>query len=389
MSDLEARAAALAGAVDGTVDGTAAGAGRPDGVWAAPGRVNLVGEHTDYNDGFVLPAAIDREALAAVRVRDDDLVTCRSLDLPGEVRARLADLGPGTAQGWAAYVLGVLWALREAGVAVPGLDVVVASDVPLGAGLSSSAALEAAVALAVAELTDAGLSRSDLAVACRRAENEVVGAPVGVMDQMAALRGRAGAALLLDCRSLEARPVPLHLDDLGLRLLVVDTRVSHAHAGGEYGRRRRACEQAAADLGVPALRDADPAAVESLPDGEERRCARHVVTENARVLAVVDALAAGDVAEVGRLFAASHASMRDDFQISCAELDATVEAAVAAGAAAARMTGGGFGGCAVVLAAPDRVAAVGTAVADAFAARGWREPRAFEVAPADGAHRVL
>jgi galactokinase len=382
VSDVEGRAAALARA-------SAEAVGRPpDGIWAAPGRVNLHGEHTDYNDGFVLPAAIDREALAAVGVRNDDLVTCRSLDLPGEAAVRVGDLAPGVAEGWAAYVLGVVWALREAGVDVPGLDVLVASDVPVGAGLSSSAALEAAVALAVAELAGADLSRSELAVACRRAETDVVGAPVGIMDQMAALNGRAGAALLLDCRSLEVRPVELHLADLGLQLLVVDTRVSHAHASGEYGARRRACEQAAAALGVPALRDATLDEVETHLEGEQLRCARHVVTENARVGQVADALAARDTAALGRLFAASHASMRDDFRISCPELDVTVESAVAAGAAAARMTGGGFGGCAVTLVAPDRVAAVEGAVIAAFAARGWREPRAFGVTAADGARRV-
>ncbi|MDP9408402.1 MAG: galactokinase, partial [Actinomycetota bacterium] len=228
MSDVGRRAEALRGVL---ADAT----GREvTGVWAAPGRVNLLGEHTDYNDGFVLPAAIDREALVAVALRDDDVVTCRSLDLPGEVTARVGELGPGAVDGWAAYPLGVVWALREAGVAVPGLDLAVGSDVPVGAGLSSSAALEAAVALAVADLTSAALSRSDLAVACRRAETDVVGAPVGIMDQMAALQGHAGAALLLDCRSLEVQPVPLHLDELGLQLLVVDTRVSHAHASGEY-----------------------------------------------------------------------------------------------------------------------------------------------------------
>ena len=379
----------VAGRADDLARAFAEQAGRaPDGVWAAPGRVNLHGEHTDYNDGFVLPAAIDRETLAAVGVRDDELVTCRSRDLPGGAAVRVAELVPGAADGWAAYVLGVVWALREAGVDVPGLDVLVGSDVPVGAGLSSSAALEAAVALAVAELAGADLSRSELAVACRRAETDVVGAPVGIMDQMAALHGRAGAALLLDCRSLDVRPVELHLADLGLKLLVVDTRVSHAHASGEYGARRRACEEGAAALGVAALRDATLEAVEQRLDGEPQRCARHVVTENARVHDVAAALAAGDVPALGELFAASHASMRDDFRISCPELDVTVEAAVAAGAAAARMTGGGFGGCAVALVAPDRVGAVEQAVARTFAARGWREPRAFEVSAADGARRV-
>ncbi|MCW2607685.1 MAG: galactokinase [Frankiales bacterium] len=360
----------------------------PDGVWAAPGRVNLVGEHTDYNEGFVLPAAVDREVLAAVRLRDDGLVTCRSLDLPGEVTARVDALGPGCAQGWSAYVLGVVWALREAGLAVPGLDVVVASDVPVGAGLSSSAGLEAAVCLALVELLGADLDRTAMAIACRRAETDVVGAPVGVMDQMASLHGREGAALLLDCRSLEVRPVPLGLDAAGVSLLVVDTRVHHAHATGEYAHRRATCEQAAAALGVPALRDASLAEVQQLPDGDLRRCARHVVTEDDRVLAVVQALEGGDLAEVGRLFAASHASMRDDFRISCHELDLAVGAALAGGALAARMTGGGFGGCVAALVPVGAEAEVERAVTAAAAGAGVARPDVFVVRPSDGAARV-
>ncbi|MDP9431137.1 MAG: galactokinase, partial [Actinomycetota bacterium] len=362
-------------------------------VWAAPGRVNLLGEHTDYNDGFVLPVALDREVLAAVAPRDDGRLRCRSTDLPGEADLPVAELGPGRVQGWTAYVTGVVWALREAGVPVPGLDVLISSDVPVGAGLSSSAALEASVALAVADLAGADLSRLDLAVAARRAETDVVGAPVGIMDQVAALLGRAGCALLLDCRSLQVTPVPLHLSAAGLRLLVIDTRVAHAHAGGEYATRRRACEAAAAELGVPALRDASLEQVQQRLTGDLQRCARHVVTENARVLAAADLLAgepAGqrDLGGLGALFAASHASMRDDFRISCPELDLAVESAVRAGAVAARMTGGGFGGCAVAL-VPDAVAAsLAAAVSDAFAAAGFRGPAVFEVEPSDGARRV-
>ncbi|MCW2779524.1 MAG: Galactokinase, partial [Frankiales bacterium] len=326
----------------------------PGGVWAAPGRVNLLGEHTDYNDGWVLPAAIDREVLAAVRLRDDGVFRCRSLDLPGTVTTTADGLGPGRASGWSAYVLGVVWALREAGLDVPGVDVLLSSDVPAGAGLSSSAALEAAVCLALVDLSSAPggpalLDRTAMATVCRRAETDVVGAPVGIMDQTASLRGRAGSALLLDCRSLQVQHVALDLAARGLTLLVLDTRVHHAHATGEYAARRTACDQAAAALGVPALRDATEDDVETRLTGELQRCARHVVTEDDRVLRVVDALAAGDLDEVGRLFAASHASMRDDFRISCPELDTAVAASVSAGAVAARMTGGGFGGCAVAL----------------------------------------
>ena len=360
----------------------------PEGIWAAPGRVNLIGEHTDYNDGFVLPAAIDREVLAAVRRRTDDVVTCRSLDLPGTAQVWMDELPDGTGGGWAAYVLGVVWALREAGVDVPGLDVVVASDVPVGGGLSSSAALEASAGLAACDLAGVELSRTELAVACRRAETEVVGAPVGIMDQTASLRGRAGHALLLDCRSLEVRHVPLALDELGLALLVLDTRVDHAHASGGYGERRRACERAAEALGVPALRDARLEDVERLDDEVLRRAARHVVTEDARVLETVAALEARDVDALGRLFAASHASMRDDFRISSPELDVAVAAAGQAGAAAARMTGGGFGGCATALVPREAREQVAAAVTRAFAEHGYRAPHVFEVQAAGGAARL-
>jgi len=359
------------------------------GVWSAPGRVNLIGEHTDYNDGLVLPVAIDRETLVAAAVRDDDLVRCRSLDLPGGADIRLSDLGPDTAPGWPAYVLGVLWALRETGAELPGLDLLLASDVPVGAGLSSSAALEAAVALCAAELCGATLGRTELAVAARRAENEAVGAPVGIMDQMAALHGRGDCALLLDCRSLQVRPIPLQLDAAGLDLLVINTRVTHAHADGEYASRRQACARAAAALGVSALRDAGLDAVEQRLDGELRRRARHVVTEIERVTHTAEALERHEHDALGPLFASSHASMRDDFQISCPELDLAVESAVRAGAVAARMTGGGFGGCAVAFVPTDLTGAAGAVVRSAFAAQGFSEPDLFLVEPADGARRMM
>jgi len=360
----------------------------PDGVWAAPGRVNLIGEHTDYNDGFVLPVAIDREVLAAVRVRDDRTVTCTSLDLPGGVTVSLDEIGPEAVNGWPSYVLGVLWALGEDGVPVPGLDVLVASDVPIGAGLSSSAALEAAVCLAIVDLVGAGLDRTSMAVACRRAETEVVGAPVGVMDQMVSLHGREGAALLLDCRSLQRRAVPLGLDEAGLVLLVMDTRIHHAHATGQYAHRRATCEQAAEALGVPALRDARLVDVQERLTGEQLRCARHVVTEDDRVLETVRALETADVPALGALFAASHRSLRDDFRISCPELDVAVESAVRGGALAARMTGGGFGGCAIALVPSIDQAGVARTVAEAFAASGFAAPDVFAVRASSGAAQV-
>ena len=386
MTQVAARAARLAEAFRDRL-------GRPpDGVWSAPGRANLMGEHTDYNDGLVLPFAIDREALAAVAVRDDDVVTCASLDRPGRAAARIGELAPGAVQGWPAYVLGVVWALREAGVDARGLDILVASDVPSGAGVSSSAALECAVALAVAQLagafTASAADRTRLAIAARRAETEMVGAPVGVMDQMAALHGWAGCALLLDCRTLTVERIALRPHDLGLRLVLVDTRVSHANAGGGYAARRRACERAARLLGVPALRDATLDRVEAELAGDARRRARHVVTEIERVRRTAGAFGGGDVALLGELFAASHASMRDDFQISCPELDVAVEASLGAGAVAARMTGGGLGGCAVALVPADLLGKVAVGVTKAFESAGFAAPDVFEVQPSDGAARV-
>jgi galactokinase len=363
----------------------------PDGLWAAPGRVNLIGEHTDYNDGFVLPFAIDREALVAVGRRADGQLRCWSKQEGTAPELAVTDLAPGVVSGWSAYPLGVVWALREAGVAVPGLDVMVDSDVPVGGGLSSSAALEGAVALAVADLTDSTLSRTELALTGQRAENEVVGAPVGVMDQMAALLAQAGHAVFLDCRSLQAQAVPLDVAAADLALLLVDTRVTHAHATGEYGARRRSCEQAARVLGVPALRDVTPDQLDAAGselDPVMRRRARHVVTENARVLATVELLRAGKIAQIGPMLSASHVSMRDDFEISCPELDTAVTAAMAAGAVGARMTGGGFGGCALALVPTAAREELTAAVRGAFAAAGFRAPEVFGVTPASGARRL-
>jgi galactokinase len=360
----------------------------PDGVWSAPGRVNLIGEHTDYNDGFVLPVAIDRECRAAVARRNDGIVRCWSVQLGAGPEVAVDDLSPATVQpGWAAYVLGVAWALREAGVAVPGMDVVVDSRVQAGAGMSSSAALTCAVGLALCELAGGELDRSALARAGQRAEADVVGAPVGVMDQMAAVHGRAGAAVFLDCRSLDVRQVPLPLQEQQLELLVIDTGVAHAHATGAYASRRRACEQAARLLGVPALRDVAPFALKDL-DGELLCRARHVVTENARVLTAVAALSAGDLAALGPLMSASHVSLRDDFEVSVVELDTAVDACMAAGALGARMTGGGFGGSVLALVAAERSVDVAEAVRAAALSAGLRQPDVYPVVPSDGARRI-
>jgi galactokinase len=367
-------------------------AGRdPDGVWAAPGRVNLIGEHTDYNDGFVLPAAIDRLVLAAASRRDDGRLRLWSLQSEPPADLELAEVGPGKVEGWAAYPAGVAWALGQAGVEVGGADLVVDGDVPAGAGLSSSAALECATATALADLEGAGLDRVTLAGLARRAENEVVGVPSGAMDQMVSMLGRAGHALFLDTRSLDTEQVPLPLEAAGLRLVVIDTRAGHRLVDGAYADRRAACEAAAATLGVPALRDATPAQVEAAADalGEEGlRRARHVVTENARVLEAVRLLRAGEPERLGPLLAASHASLRDDYEVSSPELDTAVEAAVSAGAVGARMTGAGFGGSALALARADLVGRIDERVRAAFAAAGFGPPAVAAVVPSDGARRL-
>ena len=378
--------------VAGLADAFARRTGRdPEGVWAAPGRVNLIGEHTDYNDGFVLPAAIDRLVLVAAARRDGGRLRLWSLQEQEPADLDLTAVGPGLVDGWAAYPAGVAWALGQEGVEVGGGDLVVDGDVPAGSGLSSSAALECATATALADLHGADLDRRALARLARRAENEVVGVPSGVMDQMAAMLGRAGHALFLDTRSLEAEQVPVPLEAAGLRLMVIDTRAGHRLVDGAYADRRAACEAAAAALGVPALRDVTPEQVEAaaaeLGDPGLRR-ARHVVTENARVLAAVELLRAGRLDRLGPLLAASHASLRDDYEVSSPELDTAVEAAVDAGAVGARMTGAGFGGSAVALVPAAQVDPVTGQVAAAFAAAGFAAPEVTTVTPADGARRL-
>jgi galactokinase len=366
----------------------------PDGVWSAPGRVNLIGEHTDYNDGFVMPFALPHATTAALARRDDGVLRVHSADMPGgPVELRLDDLAPQSGEDWTAYPAGVVWALREAGHPVPGADVHLASTVPSGAGLSSSAALEVVVALALNDLYDLGLKGWQLARLCQRAENVYVGAPTGIMDQTASACCTAGHALFLDTRDLSQRQIPFDLAGQGMRLLVVDTRVKHAHSGGEYGKRRAGCEKGAALLGVDALRDvpyADlDAALERLGDDEEvRRLVRHVVTENERVERVVSLLESGDTRAIGPVLTQGHASLRDDFRVSCPELDLVVDACLAAGALGARMTGGGFGGSAIVLAEEADVPTLTKATEEAFAAAGFTPPRVFEAVPAPGAHRL-
>ena len=363
----------------------------PDGVWFAPGRVNLIGEHTDYNGGFVLPFALGSGvAVAASRVAGQGLTVCSRQEDTEPVTVSIDALTPGITNGWAAYPLGVAWALREAGHQLGGARVAVDADLAMGAGLSSSAALECATGLALCELHDLRVPRHELVSLASRAENDFAGAPTGIMDQSAALLCEAGHALLLDCRSGATEAVPLDPGVAGLTLLVIDTGARHAHSDSGYGERRRSCEEAARLLGVRSLRDVmdRPADVDLLADARLRRRARHVVTENKRVLDAVALMRRGALAEVGPLLTQSHASLRDDFEVSWPEADVAVDAATAAGALGARMMGGGFGGSVLALVSEDQRHPVEAAVADAYVRRSWRQPAVSAAVPSDGAKRL-
>jgi galactokinase len=351
---------------------------------SAPGRVNLIGEHTDYNGGLCLPVALPQRTTVTLTPRDDLVLSLSSAQEDGAWVGTVED----RPTGWASYVAGVVAMLRADGYDVPGFDATIDSDVPLGAGLSSSAALECAVAVAVAGLLGLDLDepgRRRLADVCIRAENDYVGAPTGGMDQTVAMLGRPGQALLLDFTDASVTPVALPLDEAGLTILVIDTRVSHALTDGSYGDRRTECAKAAESLGLGSLRDADLETVEALADPVLRRRARHVVTENQRVLDAVSAVAERDWSLLGRVLDASHVSMRDDFEISCRELDLAVETARDAGAVGARMTGGGFGGSAVALVAVEAVDDVRRAVTAAFGSAGLTTPAYLVVTPGDAA----
>jgi galactokinase len=353
----------------------------PERTYRAPGRVNLIGDHTDYNEGFVLPLAIDLDCVVRGRLREDDRVVVRSLDRDGEVDiAADGTTEPTTVDPpWGRYVAGVVRTLAERGRAAAGLDATITSTIPLSAGLSSSAALEVAVGLALCDAAQFELPLLELARACQEAELVATGVPCGIMDQLASLAGSRNRALLIDCRSFEIEHIPL---PPRLAVIVIDSGMPRQLVDSAYAERRRACELAAARLGVPSLRDATPEQVADDPR------ARHVVSENVRVLAAAEALATDDLARLGRLLAESHASLRDDFEVSTPELDVLVEKLVEAGALGARLTGAGFGGCVVGLASRDQAAAVVEAAAGRYWAETGHQPRAFVCQAVEGAGRV-
>jgi galactokinase len=367
----------------------------PAGVWRAPGRVNLIGEHLDYNGGHVLPFAIEQSAWVAIRPTDAPVVRCRSMQYAEPVEVGLDRLTH--ASGWSAYLAGVHWALRRIGIACRGVDVLVDSDLPQGGGLSSSAALECAFALALAD--QAGMETTDievrrrLALAAQRAEAAVVGAPVGNMDQSAALLAADGHALYLDTRTLDFELLPLQLERCGLGLIGVDTGHPHSHRDNDYADRRRACERAARRLGVDHLVDARREDLDERGLNDElTRRARHVITEELRTRATADALRLGEPEDIGPvigpLMTASHRSMQHDFQNSTDTMDAVVQAALDAGAFGARMTGGGWGGTAIILTRVGHVSPVTEAVQDVLTRVLGHPAPVWTLRPAAAAARV-
>jgi len=357
----------------------------PEVTSEAPGRVNLIGEHIDYSEGYVLPFAIANRTHAAISRSSDGLVRISSHQRRNSIFSiSVSDVKPGSKGDWEKYVLGVIWSL---GV-TEGLNILVDGNVPAGAGLSSSAALECAVAVGLNALLGLGLSDKELARATQRAENDYVGMPCGIMDQSVSIMGRAGSALLLDCRDLSTESIPFSVADAGLELLIIDTQAHHALVDGGYAERRAACESAASKLGVKSMRDLT---LEELLAGKDKLSevelmrARHAVTEISRVLSTVEALKSGDFKEVGELINQSHNSLRDDYAVSCPELDLAVDAARGAGALGSRMVGGGFGGSAIALLRVEDLDKARTAITEAFSNEGFKKPRFFTSLPSAGA----
>jgi galactokinase len=344
--------------------------------YAAPGRINLIGEHTDYNLGFALPIALPERTVVTYLPDDTTALTVRSDREDAEVAIPL-DTAPGDVSGWAAYVAGVMWSLRHAGHRILGGTMSIASDVEMGSGVASSAAMECAVLGALTTATGLRLDRIEQARIAQRAENDYVGAPTGLMDQLAALCGEPRRALLIDFLQAAVRPVAFNPDASDVALLLINSRAPHQHAGGEYASRRASCERAAADLGVSSLRevqDRGVAVLDGVTDPVDARRARHILTDNQRVLEVVAALEDSDFAAMGRLLTASQVSMRDDFEITTDHIDLIADTAVRAGALGARMTGGGFGGCVIALVPAEMVDGVSDAVRRAVDNAGYIEP---------------
>jgi galactokinase len=380
-------------------------------VWFAPGRANLMGEHTDYNEGFVLPFALAQGVTATATARADGLLTLRSAQVTGEpVTIELDALAPGSPTGWAAYPAGVAWSLRASGYDIGGASIDIDSDLPVGAGVSSSAALECSVALALCSLSGVSVERKKLAMIARRAENDFVGAPTGIIDQSAALLSEAGHAMLLDCATLSVTQVPFRPAAAGASALIIDTRVTHALMSGEYAARRAECEEAARLLGVAALGlVTDAGEVKRLADPVLRRRARHVITDSARARAIAHALNENVPNEnvpnesdsnesdsnesdsyrfIGKLMTESHRSLRDDFEVSWPEADLTVDAAIGAGAYGAKMIGGGFGGSVLALVPREREDTVRSLLSEIFDRRGWAPPRYINAVPSPAGRRL-
>jgi galactokinase len=355
----------------------------------APGRVNLIGEHIDYSEGFVLPFAIADRTYAAIARNNDGLVRIASQQRKNRIfTIDINDVKPGSAGDWEKYVLGVIWTLDISS----GVDILVDGHVPSGAGLSSSAALECSVAVGLNALFSLGKTLEDLARGTQKAENDYVGMPCGIMDQSVSLMGREGSALLLDCRDLSTESVPFDVASQGLELLIIDTQAHHALVDGGYAERRASCESVASKFSIPSMRNLSMEILDSrkseITEVEYIR-ARHAVTEIARVKDAVAALKASDFTTLGRLINESHISLRDDYTVSCPELDAAVDASLAAGAIGSRMVGGGFGGSAIALIKADQIDAVKEAIKKSYAAKGFKAPRFFTSLPSAGASAQL